>query len=74
MNLQGKRVLVTGGSSGIGLAIARILLAKGAKLVISGRRPDVLAEIQRTTPARIGITTEKNVFHPGDSINTSIAF
>jgi uncharacterized oxidoreductase len=43
MNLQGKRVLVTGGSSGIGLAIARSLLLKGAKVVISGRRRDVLA-------------------------------
>jgi len=43
MKLQGKRVLVTGGSSGIGLALARDLLAKGAKVVISGRRADVLA-------------------------------
>jgi short-subunit dehydrogenase len=43
MNIEGKRVLITGGSSGIGLALARALLAKRAKVVISGRRPDVLA-------------------------------
>jgi len=43
MRLQGKRVLVTGGSSGIGLATARALLAKGAKVAVTGRRPDVLA-------------------------------
>ena len=43
MNLQGKRVLITGGSSGIGLAVARSLLAKGARVVITGRRPAVLA-------------------------------
>jgi uncharacterized oxidoreductase len=43
MKLQGKRVLITGGSSGIGLALARSLLAKNARVVITGRRPDVLA-------------------------------
>jgi uncharacterized oxidoreductase len=43
MEITGKRVLVTGGSSGIGLAIARVFLAKGAKVVVTGRRPDTLA-------------------------------
>ena len=37
MKLQGKRVFITGGSSGIGPAIARILPANGAKVVISVR-------------------------------------
>jgi uncharacterized oxidoreductase len=43
MNLAGKRVLITGGSSGIGLATAHALIAKGAAVFITGRRPDVLA-------------------------------
>ena len=42
MNIAGKRVLITGGSSGIGFALARACLAKGAKVVITGRRPEAL--------------------------------
>ncbi|MGA0532797.1 SDR family NAD(P)-dependent oxidoreductase [Hansschlegelia sp. KR7-227] len=44
MNISGKRVLITGGSSGIGLALARALLAKNAKVAITGRRPDALSK------------------------------
>src|SRR5260370_33106459 len=67
MNLQGKRALITGGSSGIGFAIAEAMLAKGARTVITGRRPDVLsraAELLRAGGGRVDfvaadVSTEK---------------
>lgn len=45
--LKGKRVLVTGGSSGIGFAIAKKCLSEGAQVVITGRHLDKL-EIAKT--------------------------
>jgi short-subunit dehydrogenase len=47
MHLKGKKVLITGGSSGIGFAIAEAALAKGADVAISGRRQDVVMEAAR---------------------------
>lgn len=43
--LTGKKVLVTGGSSGIGLAIAKKLHSMGATVLITGRNVKVLEEI-----------------------------
>lgn len=42
MTLKDKHAFITGGGTGIGLAIAQDLAAKGAKVTITGRRQEVL--------------------------------
>src|SRR5215212_6530495 len=42
IDLKGSRVLITGATGGLGQAIARALHARGANLVVTGRRVEVL--------------------------------
>lgn len=46
MKLQGKTILLTGGTDGIGLRLARQLRAKGAQLIVTGRTPERIAAAQ----------------------------
>jgi 3-oxoacyl-[acyl-carrier protein] reductase len=55
LGLAGKRALVTGGSRGIGRAIAAALIAEGAKVAISARGADGLAEAAAALP---GVRTD----------------
>lgn len=48
MNLQGRRIVVTGGSSGIGREITRELAGRGAWVVAVGRDEEELAEVGRS--------------------------
>src|SRR5256885_9376008 len=52
--LQGKKILVTGGGTGLGKSIARRYLQLGAEVVICGRRADVLDTTARELAAETG--------------------
>jgi short-subunit dehydrogenase len=52
VNLQGRTVLLTGATGGLGQAIARALRARGATLVLSGRRAEVLEPLAAETGGR----------------------
>jgi len=64
MNLKNAVALVTGGSSGIGLAIAQTLAASGSRVAITGRDERRLAETARALdvlPIHADVSSEADV-------------
>ena len=58
MQIDGKRILVTGGSSGIGLETARALIARGARVVITGRDAGKAKAAAAEIGAQMGIAAD----------------
>jgi 3-oxoacyl-[acyl-carrier protein] reductase len=64
MNLKGATALITGGTSGIGLATAKTFANAGTRVAITGRHEHPLAEAARTLgalPIRADVTNEADV-------------
>ncbi|CTQ33887.1 SDR family NAD(P)-dependent oxidoreductase [Jannaschia rubra] len=60
-DLTGRHALVTGGGTGIGRAIAEALRDAGAKVTVTGRRADVLAEVGGCLAVPMDVAEEASV-------------
>jgi NAD(P)-dependent dehydrogenase (short-subunit alcohol dehydrogenase family) len=73
-SLNGKIALVTGGTTGIGLATAQELVAQGAQVFITGRRQAELdAAVAAIGPAATGIQADASVLSDLDRVFAQIA-
>jgi NAD(P)-dependent dehydrogenase (short-subunit alcohol dehydrogenase family) len=72
--LTGKRILVTGGGSGLGAAMARRFVELGAELIICGRRLEVLEATANAIRAEIGgtVTTIQCDIRDGASVEAML--
>ncbi len=58
LGLAGKRVLITGGSKGIGFGTARAFAMEGANIVVAGRDETALREAAQKLKADCGVSVE----------------
>jgi uncharacterized oxidoreductase len=71
-SLAGESVLVTGGSEGIGLGLARRFLERGAKVLVTGRSQTKLEAATRALPGLLGFMNDVGVAREREALATHV--
>ena len=72
MTFEGKRVLVTGGGSGIGAAVARRLAGQGAEVVVADLSPDAVATELGAQALMLDVRDEAQVAPAMDGVDVLV--
>jgi NAD(P)-dependent dehydrogenase (short-subunit alcohol dehydrogenase family) len=70
MNIENKRVLITGANRGIGQALVNEALRRGAKSVYAGTRVALEHADERVTPLSLDVTTDAQIRRAVEEVST----
>jgi NAD(P)-dependent dehydrogenase (short-subunit alcohol dehydrogenase family) len=71
--MKNQTILITGGTTGIGLATAQLLQAEGARVIVTGRNPETLASAQAALgPKAIVLASDSGALSDAQALGTKV--
>lgn len=71
--MKNKTILITGGTTGIGLATAQLLQSEGARVLVTGRNPETLAAARETLgPSAVVIASDSGSSDDAQNLGSAV--